>query len=277
MRIYLAGKIDDQAGEWRTHIVGTRHAWSRNEDGKVTHREVPNWIIERAGDELDLDFEWIPWPTKPNRLALGIHEYVGPYRQTLSDVEWKNKGEFHGCEAAGGHGAVSTPEHIISECLAAIRRADLVFAYLNAPACYGTVAEIGYAAALGKFVYVVTEEGATLDNHEDFWFVEGLATNPYAPYIDDGSEIVDETSRERCRVMTHLRHAFVQWAAWTERRPSRPPTAPAPVTLGQAIKQSSALVRSRASFELIARWTSDPRVREEANRMAHHLSTHPEA
>ena len=82
----------------------------------------------------------------------------------------------HGCaHGPGTHGVgpncigeTSPPRWLVpSLCFRWLRRADLVFAWIDDPTCYGTLTEIGWAHALGKPVYVgfATEELA-----REMWF-----------------------------------------------------------------------------------------------------------
>lgn len=91
--------------------------------------------------------------------------YVGPFFIACD----------HGCShGSNKHGMVQectepfyTREDVIKLNLAALAKADLVFAYITAPDCYGTIMEIGWAIATGKRVVMAFAPDIAVD---DFWF-----------------------------------------------------------------------------------------------------------
>jgi nucleoside 2-deoxyribosyltransferase len=63
----------------------------------------------------------------------------------------------------------------------AIQRADLVFAWIDSPDCYGTILEIGYARAMNKVVVVAfSEEFAATKAAHEMWLL-----TKWGYYIDD--------------------------------------------------------------------------------------------
>ncbi len=130
-RIYLAGKIGKN--DWRHRLVpGLRgHVWA---DGPITTRSF---------------------------------DYVGPFFVACD----------HGCNhGPNRHGAVGNDysydqnydqDDVIRNNMQVLAAADLVFAYIEAPDCYGTMGEIGWA--LAKCIRVVIAFAPTI-NHADFWF-----------------------------------------------------------------------------------------------------------
>lgn len=260
MKVYLAGKMDATHGAWRDGIIGKRYV-------PGAQRSFPSWELARKIDsDYDLDdLEVLPWPKVPNTHVLGMHEYVGPYRWTFAPVEPMNKhlGYFHGSEGYGNHGYDMSDDRgrrrIVEECTDAIGRSDLVFVYLNSPDCFGTLAEIGMAKAMGKFVYVAIEHAAEWEG-TDYWFIEEMA-DAYCHLMsmdDDGRAA--ECPGDRIRSI--FKDAIVAWTARDER--------PAPVAL---VRQDDserllyALREAAQSFSQISRWSADPRVRDEAHRM----------
>jgi hypothetical protein len=235
MRVYLAGKMDSKHGAWRDEIIGSAyHAASR--------KTLPRWILPHAVDanyDLD-DLSVPPWPWTENAFVLGIHEYVGPYRWIFAPVEPQNKhlGYFR--------------RRIVEECSQAIGRADLVFAYLNSPDCFGTLVEIGMAKALGKFVYVAIEQDAEWDG-TDYWFVQEMSD---AGRFLLGAHFVGQ------RLVGVFKDAIV---AWTGRAPKLAPVEL--VRQDDSQRLLGALSEAANSFAQIGRWSADPRVRNEAQRM----------
>ena len=128
-RLYLAGKIGKS--DWR-------------------HSLVPNLR----------DQTWNDGPIKTLSFI-----YVGPFFVSCD----------HGCgHSPSGHGMVQeciepyyTRDDVIRLNMDAIIKADLVFAYIAAPDCYGTIFEIGVAIAKGKRVVMAFAPGIRAD---DFWF-----------------------------------------------------------------------------------------------------------
>lgn len=127
--LYLAGKIGKN--DWRHGLVPQlrQHTWG---DGPIT---TETFI------------------------------YVGPFFVNCD----------HGCgHAPGAHGMAQgcidlgyTREDVIRLNMAALMKADLIFAFINAPDCHGTIMEIGWAIASGKRVVMAFAPGITAD---DFWF-----------------------------------------------------------------------------------------------------------
>lgn len=74
------------------------------------------------------------------------------------------------CDAwiAIGPATASSParSEVTAACAAAIRRSDLLFAWIDELDCYGTIAEIGFAAALGKMIWIAGSR-----RFRDMWFV----------------------------------------------------------------------------------------------------------
>lgn len=291
MRIYLAGKMDAEYGSWRDAILPSRY-------DQELKRDVPGWVLLRDED----DPQWggndyrcsVPWPRTENRAVLRLHEYVGPYRTDLrGSWEWKHYGEFHGSKVAGQHGASNEDEDglIVEECRQALARADLCFAYLNRPDCFGTLVEVGFAHARGVYTVLAIEPSAEWDD-SDYWFIATMvdAVVGAGRPIDVGTEPVypppsgllpheaeaqrdawrawrDRRDAEGGRIAGLMREAIVRWTARSEK--------PAPLTLVQqdvTEPYMRALQESASSFSQIARWSADPRVRNEAQRMLRRIT-----
>lgn len=132
-RVYLAGKIGHD--DWRQRIIpGLRdHTWH---DGPID---------------------------------VGPYSYVGPFFVGC------DHGCFHG---ANRHGMLNkeidacpdayfTRQEVIDLNMKAIDDANLLFAYITAPDCYGTIFELGYSVRKNKRVVVCFAPGIS---HADFWF-----------------------------------------------------------------------------------------------------------
>ena len=171
-RLYLAGKI--RKNDWRHTICPGLREVSQIQGNHVlnafTDSDMPDW------EEYDIP-------------ALGgAWTYVGPY--------------FSGCDHGCTHG-LRNPGHAITggcildatrskdwahqtgyrnwvqaQCLEAIRRCDVFFAWIDNTTAYGTLTEIGYAKGIGKKTVVASAQGESyglegeLDN---LWFAFEMA------------------------------------------------------------------------------------------------------
>jgi hypothetical protein len=251
VKVYLAGKMDDAAGSWRNAILGMPWGAKGPRARWVQEVQAPDW----NGSSVQ------QWHTIRG-VVLEQHDYVGPFRQTFtcrcsSDCD-EHRGVAHGSAVRGSHGEANFEEvHALSlQICAAITAADLVFAYINRPDSYGTIAEIGYAAALGKFVWLHVDPDALFDG-SDLQVVRQFATG--ASYLYGHPRAEGESARNA------LKDAFVAYAAW---QPTQRQTA-----IIELSRQGFARTEAVNSFEQIAQWTSDPRVRDEARRMVRRLSS----
>lgn len=168
-KIYLAGKIRPNIKyqqDWRLALVdGLEDA---QEDGLV---------------------RGTPWPVIPQAI-FGRFTYVGPFFTDLSDETFSGHGSYlaypHGWDPSRSrewkHGA-DTPiirASVVERCLQAIASADLVFAWIDDLACYGTLFELGYAKALGKRLAVRFAQGNFYrSTPERLTEAEDEPSNPY--------------------------------------------------------------------------------------------------
>ncbi len=155
--IYVAGKMQDD--DWRRHLF--------DDSGyENSHPHKCNPVID-----FDTSFNDEPWPEYGTTIC-GLR-YTGPF---FAD----NVGGhgFSGYE--DGHGAnvsiynLDKQKHQQIEvqqwCFDAIKRADLFVAWIDCLDCYGTIAEVGYAKALGKTVLIAGPR-----RYRDLWFVYTMA------------------------------------------------------------------------------------------------------
>ncbi|MCY1141568.1 hypothetical protein OWR29_26520 [Actinoplanes sp. Pm04-4] len=150
VRIYAAGKIVQNG--WRTSLFPVTD-WAQYED--------PSLRI---------------WPDAVPIRSLPGGVYVGPH--FLSD----DHGCFHGTNAHGvaagsaacGGAYPGLPrEEVVKRCLAAIEDCTHIFAWIDEPTAYGSLAEIGYARALGKRIYLYLPAG--VQALDDLWFAMQMA------------------------------------------------------------------------------------------------------
>src|SRR5262245_44160638 len=146
MRIYLAGKVRKNC--WRNGVVDR---FQEVMDG-LNRRICPSGLDWDELDRISRDFTF---PVL-KRAVFGRHDYVGPYFLGCDHGCWHGPGS-HGL-GGYGHGyhdlGELRRESVRDACLVALRRADLVFAWVDTPDCFGTIAEVGYARALGAEVVI---------------------------------------------------------------------------------------------------------------------------
>lgn len=142
-RVYYAGKIGKN--DWRHSLYsGLRH---------------------HTSDQVD---EY----TQP--LTISSVTYAGPYFISC------DHGCYHGKNTHGvGLGVIGTmcmwsvkESSAFEDCVTYIKKADILFAYIDSTDCYGTISEIGYAKALGKPIYIVLDVSKLhMSEISDLWFV----------------------------------------------------------------------------------------------------------
>lgn len=265
MKVYLAGKIDDVHGAWRNDLIAKRV----NMDLK---KNVPGWVYFTPERRVGFSDNPNQWPDSGWSKVLDKFDYTGPYRHEVisDDKDWSNLGVYHGTEWAGSHGEIydeGAKRFITRSCLKAIVESDVVFAYLNHPDCFGTLVELGYATAFRKYIALVIHYTDAKWEWSDYWFVENLAHYTALvgrPVYSYGSDTV--IPPETVDIAREFERAIVDWAS-IERKPEQP-SGSSPAPSGLAPIQESAL-----AFASIVRWTSDPRVRDEAQRMLKRLKS----
>jgi hypothetical protein len=172
---YLAGKITGTT--WREMIVPD---WS-DENGSNSYYEAH---YETRGSYCEND--WSVVMNACNVLGVNLH-YTGPW--------WKDPfchGWSGGSKHPHGYGSYLEERVELSEIdsrrvqvsdavQVAIQRADLLFAWIDGPDCYGTILEIGYARAMDKAVVVAfSEEFASTEAAHEMWLL-----TKWGYYIED--------------------------------------------------------------------------------------------
>lgn len=164
LNIYLAGKVSQDC--WRHSIV----------EGLS---DAIDACPGRCGNRFVVEESMFRWPVL-HRAILGEHSYVGPYffnREQHVGVSCHGDDE-HGCGAESAlldngtepHNWEDARQFVVAACLAAIQKADLVFAWIDSPDCYGTVAELGFAQAAHKTIWIAGPR-----RFRDLWFVYELS------------------------------------------------------------------------------------------------------
>jgi hypothetical protein len=159
--IYFAGKIGPN--DWRTKLFGGRVGAAPN------NGENPYGFDRLLDETLTRDH--------------GQFLYGGPFFISCD----------HGCaHGPNSHGAAPTgcligaaddgrlemQGQIFQVNSARIRRADFIFAYVNELDCFGTLIEIGYAAALHKPICVGIGHNIKVKEFFDLWMTRQCHTMP---------------------------------------------------------------------------------------------------
>lgn len=138
LTVYLSGKIEGEGSDWR------RWVFINGVGGQPR-------FIDDGRDGI------LRWNITKNAL-MGGHTFCGPYSYRRPFVQ--------------GSVEIDRPqsEFLSVSCRDAIRRCDLVFAWISEVGCYEAIAEIGYAAAIGKPVIVAGPK-----KFPDLWFIYQLS------------------------------------------------------------------------------------------------------
>lgn len=94
--------------------------------------------------------------------VFGYHEYCGPFYQELG---WDHGRNNH--------------SEILNSCISGIESCDILFAWLNSPYIHATLAEIGYAKALNKKIWVGVHQSFDDIHGSDYWFILEMADQRY--------------------------------------------------------------------------------------------------
>lgn len=108
----------------------------------------------------------------------GINEQLsttGPFFIACDHGCYHGEGQ-HGVGArfGGCMGDYFTREDVLEICKSQIDKAEILFAYINCRDCYGTIAEIGYAHAIGKDIIIYF---ANTKLQEEMWFIDKMQRN----------------------------------------------------------------------------------------------------
>lgn len=164
MKIYLAGKVTDAS--WRVEC-----------ERRLVALPPAGWA-----PVFDPEFPVVP-------LGIGDHMMTGPFfincgHSEIGCYRMQENGHGMGADDCGCGGSDTSRSNVVRMCLNAIERSDVLFAWIDQDSCYGTLAEIGYAKALGKIVWIAGPSQYVRvgpdDNHgenpiSDLWFACSMA------------------------------------------------------------------------------------------------------
>lgn len=177
-RVYMAGKIEHPANDWRLTIASSYPGVGSSLPGYHTY--VGPYPLTDCGDHGG---DGVPIPSTHGLGSYGfgfdtdLDEEGNVFKAHLNDV-YESKANFN-------------KNIVIRRCLDSIYRCDVLFAWISTLDCYGTLAEIGYAKALGKQIFIGISEDLSIPTSKftdynkphnievshDLWFVEGMANN----------------------------------------------------------------------------------------------------
>jgi hypothetical protein len=155
--IYFAGKIGRQ--DWRCELFGDRI-------GAIEARDN-----DSHGFKTILDETYVR--------DMGAFVYGGPFISCdhgCAHGPASHGARPRGCLDGAAEGVLETRAAIWRVNCARIERADRVFAYLNEVDYFGTLIELGYAAALHKQTCVGIGRSIKIEEFDDLWMARQCAT-----------------------------------------------------------------------------------------------------
>lgn len=147
--VYLAGKIS--MTDWRCKI--TRYELNYDAYGDIN----PGQIVA-VNEGLSV--------TGPFFISCDHGCYHGDGKHGVGAV---NSDEWPGCL-----GRYFSKDEVLEICKKQIESAEIVFAYIDGYDCYGTLAEIGYAHALGKDIVIAFNSE---ELKKEMWFADKMQRN----------------------------------------------------------------------------------------------------
>jgi hypothetical protein len=160
--IYFAGKIGRH--DWREKILGDRAGSSNND----------------AYNNMDCLFD----PKVDLREDHGKFWYGGPFFISCDHGCAHGRG-LHAASGSCGSGyadLLGTRSKIWAANCRLIERADRVFAYIDETDCFGTLIELGYAAAIKKPLWVAFGRNVPIEKFDDMWMARECAGGNFFPW-----------------------------------------------------------------------------------------------
>lgn len=151
LNVYLAGKIE--CNGWRQQLIDIR-----NDDDLHSIRDEGNYQLLKSKRIEYADGILI---TGPFFISCDHGCYHGEHTHGVGG------GDKSVCNSPG-----PSETEVIDICLTQIKCSNVVFAYINADSCYGSLFEIGYAASLGLPILLLFD---TEQRKKDMWFISKYA------------------------------------------------------------------------------------------------------
>lgn len=180
---------------------------------KITKNGWRHGIIDLRSDNdgqpnyYGFEFPPAEWPAieRPHFIYVGPY-FIGCDHGCFHDTRTHGWGDGGYCGDAdtdnrNGGTLTDTPQHGLSYvatlCKKAIDNSDFVYAWIDEPDCYGTIAEIGYAVGIGKSVFIGGPQYIP-----DLWFVYTMASvckfdqDGPRPFFDEAVAFYDGAQKE---------------------------------------------------------------------------------
>lgn len=153
--IYLAGKISSDG--WRQELVDIRNNFYGDE--KFLIRE--GYVLD-YNDDITI--------VGPFFLSCDHSCYHGNNSHGVGLNKYYEDGTRYDCY--GYTTDLFTEQEVYNICIEQIKKSDIVFAYIDATTCYGTLFELGYAASIGKDIIILYDYEFPSN---DMWFINRAA------------------------------------------------------------------------------------------------------
>jgi len=197
-KIYLAGKMDysghdtNYESNWRAVLLGDNY-----NDIILTDKVDEYPIIKDALSSIDVAYS-IGLTSNPKTMTF---DYVGPYFiENCSGHGSYDLGAGIVAPHAGGDIWTEVPQLSRD----AIKRADIVAAWIDSPDAYGTIFELGYAIGLQKHVVIFYLADSV---PQEWWFVlSHCVTKEVRSKLQDGTPTAAEL------IMSLMRQRFWLYA-----------------------------------------------------------------
>lgn len=152
-------------------------------------------------------------------IGLGNHSWYRGGRNRIRGGDLY-RGPHYDAQHGAQYGHIAEPEtETTKQCRSEIDRSDIVFVWIDEPARYGTVAEVGYAIAKNKPVFVAfgnmdiyAEYGETYEDliykpwsYKDYWFIAAMAVkwgrfpNAETAFAEWFGKPTYDSEEEKCR------------------------------------------------------------------------------
>jgi hypothetical protein len=153
--------------------------------GKIAHTDWRHTLVRDLRNAGLYDDECLDFRRRPilaNAIGKGLH-YSGPHFNSC-DHGCAHGPHKHGVLGCCTEDLVPPRSHVSTAAMFQIKRADILFAWLEDLTCYGSLVEIGVARGLEKEIWIGWPPGMAIirDNKitsyaskRDLWFAESLA------------------------------------------------------------------------------------------------------
>ena len=161
--VYLAGKISKN--DWRLKIAGRRfrdYGYDRK-IGAVGY----TWTDYEVNDEMSITGPF--FISCDHGCYHGNNSHGVGLNRFMHDPFGRKDGWFGCC--GDGEEPPFTEQEVLNICKLQIDRADIVFAYIDCLDCFGTLAEIGYAHAKEKTIFIVFKNK---EIRKQMWFIDRM-------------------------------------------------------------------------------------------------------